>query len=634
MGVQYQICSLIIITLIYMIYVTHKRLMLRSERVFRRALHLTAAMLAIDILKVLAIQNMDTLPLVLVKGMSKLYESSIILCSGIILVYLMAHILKSKKYCDFNKSMLAVLATEIVLVCLHTTHINPLGYAYGPAVKAGYIVVGFNFLVTMLFLIKHHAKVGTRRRFGILLWIAMWIALVIIQLHTPKVMLSGLAVTLGVLILFVLLEKPESKLDKEYGCFNYFALLNYLDEMLENKTPIHLISVSLKSSGTLTGAALFKEASHALHVMESMPNVFVFRGIGQDFIGIANSKEPIDAMGKKLEEEAALIPYVSKLARFLRSDNCSSLNNAVEILSFLSFAKTKDNEQHRIFETDDSMIKDYHNRKLIEVELNNALIEDRIETFFQPIYSVHEKRITSCEALARIRLRDGSLLMPSQFIPIAEENGSIVELGYKVFEQACQMVAQNNDLLDYVEVNLSVLQGEDDLLAEKLNAIMDKYKVSPKKFNLEITETASIITKQKLLRNMHRLQESGISFSLDDFGKGESNLMYVVDMPVSVVKLDYDMSKSYFMNDKAKFVVNAVEDMSHGLNLKLVAEGIETEEELRAMEKQRIDYIQGYYFSKPLPHQQFVDFVKTYNSQKISSEHIVHEDDIEKYRPM
>lgn len=634
MGIQYQICSLIIITLIYVIYVTHKHLMLRSERVFRRSLHLTAAMLLIDILKVSAIQNMDTLPLMLVKGMSKLYESSIILCSGIILVYLMAHVLRSKNYRDLNKSTLAVIIVEIILVCTQTTHVNPLGYTYGPAVNAGYIVVGLNFLITTFFLIRNHAKVGNRRRFGISLWIFIWIALVIAQLYAPHIMLSGLAVTLGILVLFVLLEKPESKLDKEYGCFNYFALLNYLDEMLESKTPIHLISVSLKSSGTLTGASLFKEASHALHVMESIPNVFVFRGIGQDFIGIAKSREPIDAMGKKLEEEAALIPYVAKLARFLRCDNCSSLNNAVEILSFLSFAKTRDNEQNRIFVTDESMIKDYHNRKQIEVELNNALIEDRIETFFQPIYSVHEKRITSCEALARIRMHDGSLLMPSQFIPIAEENGSIVELGYKVFEQACQMISQNNDLLDYVEVNLSVLQGEDDFLAEKLNSIMEKYHVSPQKINLEITETASIITKQKLLRNMHRLQESGITFSLDDFGKGESNLMYVVDMPVSVVKLDYDMSKSYFKNDKAKFVVNAVEDMSHGLNLKLVAEGIETEEELRAMEKQRIDYIQGYYFSKPLPHQQFLDYVKVYNSQKTSVETSNHDEDIEKYRPM
>lgn len=633
MSFQYQICGLIIIVLIHVIYSTHKRLMLRSERVFSRALRITTGMLILDILKVLAIQNMDTLPLNMIKGMSKIYEGSIILCSGIVLVYLMANILKKEAYNDLNKTTLAVLLAEIVLAAVHTTHIDPRGFSYGPAINVGYVIVGVNFLVTLFFLIKNIEKVERRRRFGILLWIAMWVALVLTQRYVPHIMLSSLAVALGVLILFVLLEKPESKLDKEYGCFNYFALLNYLDEMLEIKAPIHLMSVSLKSSGTLTGAALYKEASHALSVMERIPGVWVFRGIGQDFIAIARTKEAIDDLGKELEREAALIPYISKLARFVRSDNCSIFNNAVEVLSFLSFAKTCDNEKSRIFTTNDSLVEAYHNRKQLEIELNNALIENRIETFIQPIYSVHDKRISSGEALARIRTRDGKILMPSDFIPVAEQNGSISELGYKIFEQTCEFISKNMDLLDYIEINLSVVQCEDEGLSQKLIEIMDRYHVPPQKINLEITETASIVTKQKLLKNMERMLEHGVTFSLDDFGKGESNLMYMVDMPVSIVKLDFDMSKSYFKNDKAKYVVNAVEGMSHGLNMKLVAEGIETEEELRAMEKQRVDYIQGYYFSRPLPQDEFVDFVQNYNANRDMEAGNEKEDPIEKFRP-
>lgn len=108
---------------------------------------------------------------------------------------------------------------------------------------------------------------------------------------------------------------------------------------------------------------------------------------------------------------------------------------------------------------------------------------------------------------------------------------------------------------------------------------------------------------------MEKLIDYGFTFSLDDFGKGQSNLMYVVEMPVSIIKLDYDMSKAFFSSPKAKQVVRAVVSMAHGMNLKLVAEGIETKEEIDGMNKENIDYIQGFYYSKPLPMQEFVSFI-------------------------
>ena len=132
--------------------------------------------------------------------------------------------------------------------------------------------------------------------------------------------------------------------------------------------------------------------------------------------------------------------------------------------------------------------------------------------------------------------------------------------------------------------------------------------------NLEITETGSVTAKTILLENMNKLIEYGFSFSLDDFGKGESNLMYVVDMPVSIVKLDYDICKAFFSSSKAKYVVRAVINMAHEMNLKLVAEGIETKEELDSMYNEHIDYIQGYYYSKPLPIADALKFYEQMNA--------------------
>jgi EAL domain-containing protein (putative c-di-GMP-specific phosphodiesterase class I) len=159
-------------------------------------------------------------------------------------------------------------------------------------------------------------------------------------------------------------------------------------------------------------------------------------------------------------------------------------------------------------------------------------------------------------------------------------------------------------------VNLSVRQCESRTLAERYQAIMEQYGVKPSMINLEVTESASIQTRNAFMQNMEKLIEYGVAFSLDDFGNGESNLNYIVDMPVEIVKFDRDMTKSYFEKSKGKLVMETATRMILDMGLKIVSEGVETEEQLEAMKKLGVQYIQGYYFSKPLPQDEFVRFVK------------------------
>jgi EAL domain-containing protein (putative c-di-GMP-specific phosphodiesterase class I) len=243
----------------------------------------------------------------------------------------------------------------------------------------------------------------------------------------------------------------------------------------------------------------------------------------------------------------------------------------------------------------------------------DALKEDRVEVFLQPIYSVEQERFVSAEALARIRNADGSILPPGQFIPVAEETGLVDQLGERVFEKVCQFIQRERmwELgLEYIEVNLSVIQCESHTLAARYQAIMEQYGIKPSMINLEVTESASIRRRNVLMYNMDKMIKYGVSFSLDDFGNGESNLNYIVEMPVEIVKFDRDMTKSYFENSKGKLVMETATRMILDLGLKIVSEGVETEEQLETMKKLGVQYIQGYYFSKPLPEDEFVRFVK------------------------
>lgn len=173
-----------------------------------------------------------------------------------------------------------------------------------------------------------------------------------------------------------------------------------------------------------------------------------------------------------------------------------------------------------------------------------AMEEDRIEVFYQPIYSTTEKCFVSAEALVRIRENDGSIVSPGKFVPVAEKTGLISQIGQIVFEKTCAFIGEN---------------------------------------------------------------------SLDDFGSGESNLNYIVEMPVSIVKFDRGMSQAYFADKKAKFVMEAAMHMIHDLKLKIVSEGVETKEQMEKISSLGIDYIQGYYFSKPLPGDEFLQYIKREN---------------------
>ena len=235
--------------------------------------------------------------------------------------------------------------------------------------------------------------------------------------------------------------------------------------------------------------------------------------------------------------------------------------------------------------------------------------------FYQPFYSSKDKKFTAAEALVRIRREDGSIVPPGEFIPIAEENGQIIELGMRVFEKVCKFLASGKAQelgLEYIEINVSAAQFDKENPAKFMIHYMQEYHINPKWINLEITETAAN-NKHILLSNMNKLIQNGVTFSLDDFGTGRSNLDYFVNMPIKNIKFDHSFTQGYFTNEKTKHILQGMTDIMHKMNMNIVSEGIETEEQLEAMKKIGVEYIQGYYFSKPIPEDQFLTFLEKNN---------------------
>lgn len=615
MNIQFQICGLSILFLLILFYKSHSTLHLYKEKVFYTVLCIITASLMGDVWSLVAIYFRQSLPSILVESVCKLYVISLIWGSWSALIYVVTDLLSEKEHRKLMFRLALFALAQSVMIYLLPIHIFNEGeqmYTYGVAVWWVYIFVGLYIIATLTVTCVFRKRLNPRRRFAIILWMIIWMASAAFQLFNKALLVVGFASAIGVLILFVIMENPEANLERRLGCFNSYALTEYLKQLYEQKKSFSVLEISFENAEILEEHSMDADEMFrkVLKISGHYDEVLVFKNINLGLVLISTKAEKLETVGKAILNGCSDSMVFFKSALTVLIPQADVFSDMEELFRFLTFVRTECRDiKGRIISAQEEMIAKYQSQSLIEHEITDALLEDRVEVFLQPIYSNEEQRVTSAEALVRIRKRDGEMMSPGVFIPVAEDNGQILELGERVFEKVCYFL-KNTDMIKkgihYVEVNLSVVQCEKVDLAERLISIIEKYQIDPGLINLEITETASIRARQILLENMKKLIDYGFSFSLDDFGKGESNLMYMVEMPVSIVKLDYDMSKAFFQSEKARHVVRAVVNMVHGMKLKLVAEGIETKEEAQSMYEEGIDYIQGYYYSKPLPIQEFL----------------------------
>ena len=212
-------------------------------------------------------------------------------------------------------------------------------------------------------------------------------------------------------------------------------------------------------------------------------------------------------------------------------------------------------------------------------------------------------------------MRDERLgnISPEIFIPIVERNGKIVQLGTMVFEKVCQFMHEqniSNSTIEYIEVNVSVIQCMREDFVDTILSIMDKYEIRPEQINLEITETAEISALTILQENVEKLHAKGISFSLDDYGSGYSTLGYIHQFPFRIIKLDKLMVWDAFETERAGITLKHTVGMIKDLNMHIVAEGVETEQQQKRLSVLGCDYLQGWYYSKAVPPDQFAQMIK------------------------
>ncbi|MFQ7404873.1 MAG: EAL domain-containing protein [[Clostridium] innocuum] len=251
-------------------------------------------------------------------------------------------------------------------------------------------------------------------------------------------------------------------------------------------------------------------------------------------------------------------------------------------------------------------------RQAITDGMETALATGQFEVYLQPKYQIRDGQLAGAEALVRWNHPEWGLQPPGEFIPIFERNGFITKLDQYVWERACALL-QEWDQKGYPRINISVNVSRMDIynvnLADVLTGLVQKHGLSPSRLHLEITESAYTDTSRQLIDTLGSLRKLGFIIEMDDFGSGYSSLNMLTEMPVDVLKLDMKFIQTEITRPAGQGILRFIVDLARWMKLSVVAEGVETREQLERLQNDGCDYAQGYYFAKPMPVKNFISIL-------------------------
>ncbi|MGN0505173.1 MAG: EAL domain-containing protein [Lachnospiraceae bacterium] len=543
------------------------------------------------------------------------------------------HILMKNKWlqCLFITPYLVICATLCSNPFFHTVFYfnEDLVYTRGPLIYVLYSASFFYLLCGVVYLFKYRKMLATDKFIALLLMYPLNVFAVLIQLFWPEYLVEMFMTSLSLLLVTIVVQRPEETVNPVLGVRNYTAFSSDMKKACFIHKPVQIIFIKLVNYRGLSALLkydvcnlLMKKIATGLSAAyneEHFPMDLYYLEDG--LFALVSEKEQNEKLKEVAECFSAMLSEGMQLQQLeLELDACICIIRSPKDIdnyeALLSFANSfymflpAGGAVNDVAEAEDRRLLQLQNE--LDSIISRTIAEGGLQMYYQPIYSVKKEKFLSAEALIRLYDKKYGFISPELFIPAAEKSGAIHQIGDFMMDEVCRFLAdceKNGPELDYMEINLSVVQCMRNNLVEKVKFYLDKYKIAPERLNIEMTETAANTAQDIVEENLRQLSKLGIHFSLDDYGTGYSNISRIVTFPFHIAKLDKSMV-SEEKDSKMDIALRNTINMLKELGMEIVAEGVETEEVLKKLTKYGCDYIQGYYFSKPLPKTEFVQFIK------------------------
>lgn len=640
-NVSMDICALIVISVIIFTVFYRKTLQGISNRIFL-VLAIDANLTTlVDIIDVILKHYRDSVPGFVLQISSYAYFYLHNITAFIFMIYVISITDTWYKVRKDKKAFLLLYGPVILNIVLITANFyfgwifyydKEKNYFHGKMLTILYAVSAYYLIYAIFYAKKYKDIIDKEKRMALFSFFPLTVIPVGLQILYPHQLVEMFGVAVCLLLIVFTIQRSDEVMDGTTGLWNRHRFLQGILRNFYNNRQFTVIAINIEnipvlnqSLGFVSVEEVLAEAGCFLRAYVSIWNEVYYMGNGKFNVILKEmAQEDICAIAEEINEkfylpwkykelELNLVTYVCKI------DCPADVSDKDSLVDFTdSFHKGLPCTGEVLYAKDILKMK---KRRAADLEriIEKALIEKKFEVYYQPIYSAREERYVSAEALLRLHDEVYGFISPEEFIPVAEQNSSILQIGMFVLESVCEFLASEKlkeKGIQFIEINLSVVQCMQSNLAEQIIDMTKRYGIAANQINLEITETAAAFSQDMMLANMQKLTDYGINFSLDDYGTGYSNINYAVELPFELIKLDKSIVCSKNEEPKKWIALINIIRMITEMEMEIVAEGIETGEMVEELKEQGCHYLQGYYFSRPLIKEDFIEFLKVHNTGK------------------
>ena len=633
--IHYDVAALLITLIIIAQYYSNRRISLGVRKVFVVMLMVAAGSNALDLFTVYTIEHPQSIPLWLNYLVNMVYLLSFNCVPMLYYIYVREASKPSERWNNWEYALsFGPFAVDVFLILTTAfTHgifwfEDGLVYTHGPWMIFLYVSAFYYMVSALVRTIRYQSKLTRSQRFVVVFYSVGTIVSIVFQLVCSGLLIVQFAISLALLLVYLSLENPEDFTDAQIGSFNRLAFSEMISSYLRSDKDFEILGIQIGGVGYLRSVigltninGLMKMIADFLESISGRKRK-VFYIEQNRFMILAEGSGAHWDMFREVLQRRFQRPFTFEDTDFsldlamtlLPNKEHQGISEAEDIIRMLecSLQEAEESGAEMIVISGEQMLEKGRRESEILHILREALRYQRFEVYYQPIYSVQKKRYCSAEALIRLQDETMGYISPEEFVPIAERHGLIVEMGTFVFREVCSFIAKKRLWergIEYIDVNLSVVQCMQEDLHERLIAIMDEFHLPYHCINLEITETAAVLSSENLRGNMTKLMEKGVNFSLDDYGTGFSNTASIIEYPFHTIKLDKSMLWSATDSEKAMCALEHVIAMVKSMHMELICEGVETQLQATMLEHMGCDYFQGYYFSKPVNAEGFLDLL-------------------------
>lgn len=628
--------SLVILTIIWVYSRKGSHIPTLKNRMFQGCLMVTFSAMLTNIVSTSMIYHYEVIPLWMTWLVTTIYFVLTPLMGLVYFLYSISVIYSEEA--ARNKIMgfgliPGVIYSVLILLNPFTKNIFEInaseGYVRGSLIDVTYVVFYAYCVASIVTVLVNRKRIESKIYRILSTFPVLAVLVIIVQQFFPDIILSGSAATCAMLIIYLHLQNKQISMDYLTNVPNRQELLNMLSLTLHRhpEARFTLVVVSLREfrqinsvCGQQIGDGFLKAVCRFLCALGKEGNVYRFNG---DEFAVLFTEESdalihkyVTDVKERMERPWTVEDYQFSLSAAMGIIRHQDPEDTLEhIINAIEYAvnQAKSGKDGQVCYCDEEMLRKLRRREQLVQILKEKVADKSFEMYYQPIYSVETGTFNYAESLMRMNDTPIGPVYPSEFIPIAEETGMIIDITYIVLDKVCVFInelIEEHIPIEAVHVNFPAVQFTQPDLAGKVLEIIRRNGTPPAAIKIEFTESTLAEKPQAVIDFAAEMKKHKIEMGLDDFGTGYSNFSMVINIPFGTIKLDKSLVWAMIGNRNSALGVKNIVRTFKELGMTIVAEGVETEEQRRMVVDSQVDQIQGFYYATPMPEEETKVFLK------------------------